>query len=368
VLGNIPEEKCKLQVKPTPIFDGHNDTLTKLDRETPNAVSAFLDGNNLSHIDLPRAQIGGLVGGFFAIFVPPSENSPERDPLYGVQFTSDGYITSERSPLSQGYAETFTDRMLRIASQLEDASHHRVAVIRDYLQLEQCIDKGIFAVVLHLEGAEAIAPTLENLEKYYAMGVRSIGIVWSRPNSFGYGVPFRFPHTPEIGLSLTAAGRSLIKRCNELGILIDLAHMNADGFRQAAQLSTKPLVVTHADVHAICPSTRNLLDWQIDAIAASNGVIGINFETLNTHPRSDIARDVPLTQITAHIHYIIERVGIDHVAFGSDLDGAEMPVDLSDASKMQGLVNLLREQGLSSAEIDQIALKNWMRVFRTTWG
>lgn len=349
------------------IFDGHNDTLTKLDRLGLDVVSAFLDGNERSHIDLPRARASTVVGGFFAVSVPPPEDSPERDPMYGVRFTPDGYITSERSALSQAYAEAFTDRILGLASRLEAVSEGRIAIIRDYGQLEKCIDADTFAVVLHLEGAEAIRPDLDNVEKYYAMGVRSIGVLWSRPNYFGYGVPFRFPDTPDIGPGLTNAGKAFIKRCNEMGLLIDLAHMNAQGFREVAQLSTKPLIVTHADVHAICPSTRNLLDWQIDAIAESNGVIGINFETMNTHPRSDIARNVPLTQITAHIHYIIERVGIAHVAFGSDFDGADMPVDLSDISKMQALVNLLIEQGLSADEVDQIAYKNWLRVLRATW-
>jgi membrane dipeptidase len=128
-----------------------------------------------------------------------------------------------------------------------------------------------------------------------------------------------------------------------------------------------PLVVTHTDVHAICPSTRNLTDQQIDAIAASNGVIGINFETLNTHPLSSIERDVSLTQITAHIDYVVERVGIDHVAFGSDFDGAEMPLLLSDVSKFPALVDTLLAQGYSQESVEKIAYKNWLRVLQTTW-
>src|SRR5690606_28026338 len=140
-------------------------------------------------------------------------------------------------------------------------------------------------MVLALEGAEAIRVDLSNLASWYDRGVRSLGLVWSRPNVFGEGVPFRFPHGPDTGAGLTGAGKALVEACNALGILVDLAHLNEQGFRDVAALSRAPLVVTHADVHAICPSTRNLTDAQIDAVAASGGVIGINFETGNTHPR-----------------------------------------------------------------------------------
>ncbi len=146
------------------------------------------------------------------------------------------------------------------------------------------------------------------------------------------GVPFRFPHSPDTGTGLTDAGTALVKACNNLGIMVDLAHLNERGFFDVAAISSAPLVVTHADVYAICPSTRNLTDDQIDAVAASGGVIGINFEPINTHPQASIDQDVPLTQITAHIDYIADRVGIDHVAFGSDFDGADMPRALKDTS------------------------------------
>ena len=187
------------------------------------------------------------------------------------------------------------------------------------------------------------------------------------PNAFSYGVPFRFPHSPDTGLGLTDSGKRLVQECNRLGILIDLAHLNEKGFWDVVGLSSAPLVVTHADVYAICPSTRNLTDEQIDAIGKSGGVIGINFETLNTHPHSDPNPDVPLTQITRHIDYIVEQIGIDHVAFGSDFDGADMPNELKDVSGLPKLINLLQEQGYDQAALEKIAYKNWLRVLRDTW-
>jgi membrane dipeptidase len=125
---------------------------------------------------------------------------------------------------------------------------------------------------MHIEGAEAIGEELGELEVLYAAGLRSIGPVWSRPNIFGHGVPFRFPADPEQGPGLTEAGKALVKRCNELGVLVDLSHMNAEGFRDIAGISTKPLVATHSNVHALSNSSRNLMDWQLDAIRESGGV------------------------------------------------------------------------------------------------
>jgi membrane dipeptidase len=208
---------------------------------------------------------------------------------------------------------------------------------------------------------------MSNLTKYYQKGIRSIGLAWSRPNAFGYGVPFRFPHSPDTGPGLTDAGKRLVQECNRHGILIDLAHLNEKGFRDVAELSSAPLVVTHTDVHAICPSTRNLTDEQIDAIGKSCGLIGINFETLNTHPNSDPNPDVPLTQITRHIDYVVERIGIDHVAFGSDFDGAEMPNELKDATGLPKLIDLLQEKGYDQTALEKIAYKNWLRVLSNTW-
>lgn len=347
-----------------PVIDGHNDTLTTLYHE----ARSFFEDQQAGQVDLPRAQRGGLAGAFFAIFTPPPPDSPERDPMYGLTFTDDGYDVAERSPLDQTYAAAFTGTLLDYAAQLVEDSQGQVRIVVDTDGLEQCLADGTLACLLHLEGAEAVKPDLSNLEALYGRGVRAIGLTWSRPNAFGYGVPFRFPCQPDTGPGLTAAGKSLVEACNHLGILIDLAHLNEKGFYDVAALSTAPLVVTHADCYAICPSTRNLTDGQIDAVGRSGGVIGVNFEAMNTHPASSVEQDVPLTQITAHIDYIVQRIGIEHVAFGSDFDGAEMPYGIDDVSKLPNLIRTLEAAGCSAEDIDRIAYKNWLRVLKETWG
>ena len=128
--------------------------------------------------------------------------------------------------------------------------------------------------VLHLEGAEAIDPGLEALDLWYAAGLRSIGPVWSRPNAFAHGVPFISPSSPNTGPGLTDAGRALVRRCAELGILIDVSHLNEAGFWDVATLDVGPLVASHSGVHALCPTSRNLLDSQLDAIGASGAWSG----------------------------------------------------------------------------------------------
>ena len=150
--------------------------------------------------------------------------------------------------------------------------------------------------VLHLEGAEAIDPGLEALDLWYAAGLRSIGPVWSRPNAFAHGVPFIFPSTPDTGPGLTDAGRALVRRCAELGILVDVSHLNEAGFWDLAALELGPIVASHSGAHALCPTSRNLTDAQLDAIGSSGGLVGIVFAA--PFLRADFADD-PDTPLVA---------------------------------------------------------------------
>src|SRR5262249_14190069 len=174
------------------IIDGHNDTLTDIfQRGQPIQRSFFVESAN-GHIDLPRARQGGLSGGFFAIFTPPAPDSPERDLANGLTITEDGYIVSPRNPLEQPYAEAFNNAVIDFTYDLEAESKGQVSIVKDYSDLLDCLERKTLAIILHIEGAEAIRPDLSNLEAYYQRGVRSLGLVWSRPNDFGHGVPFKF--------------------------------------------------------------------------------------------------------------------------------------------------------------------------------
>ena len=349
------------------IFDGHNDTLTHIHRPDRGRGRTFFIESEIGHIDLPRAIRGGMVGGIFAIFTPPPPDSPERDPQYGLTITTEGYTVLPRSEIDHAYAVVFTDSVLETLRQIERESDGAVRWIRSYSEIEACLLDGKLALVLGFEGAEAIREDLSNLEDYYHQGLRVLGPVWSRPNRFAEGTRFQFPGTPDTGDGLSRAGKELIRECNRLGILIDMAHLNEPGFWDVAQISDAPLVVSHADAHTLCSSARNLTDAQIDAVGRSGGLIGINFEPRNTRPDGRHEPDTPLTWIVKHIAYIADRIGIDHVALGSDFDGAGMPQDLSDAGKLPNLVTALEAGGFDPLSIAKVTSTNWFRLFKETW-
>jgi membrane dipeptidase len=358
-------------MKKTAIIDGHNDTLTRLFGLALGGERAFFEGSFQGHIDLPRAQIGGFSGGFFAIMTPPPPDSPERDVLYGLTIDQHKFEIMERSAIDPAYVRDYVTSVMNFARQLEGQSNGQLQIIRDYRQLEYALNHDILSVILQFEGAEAIDEKLTNLDDFFGQGLRSLGPVWSRPNVFGYGVPFRYPGSPDTGPGLTSAGKNLIKACNELGIIIDLAHINERGFWDVAAISKAPLVVSHSAVHSLCASSRNITDQQIDAVASSGGVIGIIYEPamirFKVTPDNIPDLNMPLSDIVRHIDFIVERVGIDHVAFGSDFDGTEMPLDLKDAAGLPRLIEALRDAGYDDASIEKIACNNWLRVIKETW-
>ena len=360
-----------MSVPPTiPIFDGHNDTLTAIRNAPADGRRDFLERSRTGHLDLPRAREGGLAGGFFAIFSSSPGWRMEREPLLDEEGSevAGGWSVPLPPKLPRRSAHHYTVSVVSDLLRLVERADGQIRIVHTAAELEHCLEKGIFAVILHIEGAEAIDTRLHALDVLYAAGLRSLGPVWSRPNAFGYGVPFDFPRHPDIGPGLTAAGRRLVARCNELGIMLDLSHLNARGFWDVAKLSNAPLVATHSNAHALCASPRNLTDAQLDVLALSGGVVGLNYAVgfLRKDGRPD--PDTPLTEIARHARYIADLIGVDHVALGSDFDGALMPDPLRDATGLPRLLDALRAVGFSEEELHQIAYRNWVRVLKATWG
>ena len=345
------------------IFDGHNDTLLALHEPKRGGPSSLFERNSQGHIDLPRMREGGMAGGFFAIFVP-SHKKPND--FTQVADANGHYQWPLPEPLGLEHAQQETLAMMARLFQDEKKSEGQFKVVRTVPEIESCIANGTIAAMLHFEGAETIDTDLNALEVFYQAGLRSLGIVWSRPNAFATGVPLAFPSHPDIGPGLTDAGKALVQKCNELGILIDLAHLNEAGFWDVAKLSTAPLVSSHTAAHAIAPHSRNLTNKQLDAIAESDGLVGIVFATGFLRPDGSWADDTPLEIIVRHIDYLVERLGISRVAFGSDFDGARIPKALGDATGMPRLLKLLQEVGYGEAELKQLAHENWLRVLSLT--
>ncbi len=337
------------------VFDGHNDALTS-DHRTLLAA-----GSPTGHLDLPRMRAGDVRGGIFAVFTESDE--ADHEPVQ----RADGVLEFPlAAPVEQAHAAAHATAAAGLLHALARAGQIRIARAASDLDAAHT-DDGPPLAVLHLEGAEAIDPELESLDFWYAAGLRSLGPVWSRSNVFGHGVPFVSPSSPDTGPGLTQAGRALVRRCAELGILVDLSHLNEAGFWDVAALEPGPLVASHSAVHALCPTSRNLTDAQLDAIAGSGGLVGIVFAC--PFLREDFADDpdTPLSLVVEHARYVAERFGVDHVALGSDFDGATIPAAIGDVAGMPRLIEALAEGGFSATELEAIAWGNWRRVLGAWW-
>lgn len=353
--------------RPTPIFDGHNDALLRLfKRKGADAPRAFLDGEGKGQLDLPMARQGGFAGGLFAIFVPSSRNK--------VAPAADGAPVSNTAPgapmplaLDLVTAQAAVSSMASILIRIEREADGRLRICRSVKDIRHCIETGALAAVMHIEGAEAIDPEFETLDVLHQAGLRSLGPVWSRPNAFGHGVPFRCPSSPDTGPGLTDLGKELIRACNRLKILIDLSHLNERGFWDVAELSDAPLVATHSNAHALSPHSRNLTDEQLAAIRETDGMVGVNFAVsfLRADGRQD--SDTPIEIVIDHVEHMLKHAGEDNVGFGSDFDGALIPKGLGNAAGLPVLVEAMRARGYKKPLIEKLCFRNWLRVLERTW-
>ncbi len=353
-----------------PVFDGHNDVLFRLWNHAAKGVdpvAEFLDGpasvgcapSEYGHIDRARAKAGGLAGGLCAIYITSGHLDFDRPDRNGH------YVTPLAKPLERQPSLDIALEMAAIALRVERAGGW--AICRDSSDIARATKQGKFAAVLHMEGCEPLDADLAALETFYAAGLRSLGPVWSRNNIFGHGVPFAYPMSPDTGPGLTDAGKRLVKACNGMGIMIDLAHITEKGFWDVVKLSDQPPVVSHSNVHAITPVARNLTDRQLDAVRERKGLVGLNFAVGMLRGDGQEKADTPIADMIRHIDHLADRMGIDCVALGSDFDGTTVPKEIGDASGLQKLVDGLRGAGYGDAERAKICRDNWLRVLAGAW-
>ena len=321
-------------------------------RETDKERSFFERGTN-GHIDLPRARAGSFAGGFFAMFVPSQIGSGQayrpNDP-------------ANFSALDQPTAMAMTNRLMARAQSMEEKRPDAVAICTSSSRIREAMAAGRIAMLLHIEGAEAIDPDFHALEELHGRGLRSLGIVWSRANIFGEGAPMRCPSSPDTGAGLTEAGVELVRACNRQGILVDVSHLTEKGFWDVARVTTRPLVATHSNAHVVCPSARNLTDRQLDAIAESGGVVGLNFHVAFLRPDGSFNSDTPLETMVRHVDHLVEKLGPDGVAIGSDFDGCMVPRGIGDASGLPKLFDALRAAGYDEPLLRRIGSENWLSL------
>jgi membrane dipeptidase len=348
----------------TPVFDGHNDVLLELEA-TGATDDAFTAGGTARGIDLPRARAGGLAAGIFALF-SPSPGPPHR--LDEVALAGRGFDVAVAAGVQQDAALLHTRALIGRGRRLVAAADGAAAIVTSTGELDACLDGGPFGLVLGLEGAEAVGPELDALDELYDAGIRVIGPVWSRPNAFAHGVPFRYPGHPDTGPGLTAAGLALVRRANALGVVLDLAHLNAAGLIDVARASEAPLVVSHTGAHALAPTARNLTDEQLRLVGDSGGVVGVIFAVWDLEPGVPAEDKEGVAAVVRHVRHIADVAGVEHVGLGSDFDGASMPSRLAHAGDLPVLLEALAEAGFTRDEVAAIAHGNWRRVLAATWG
>jgi len=315
-----------------PIIDGHTDYLLSL----THTGRSFLEESTIGHVDLPRARKGNIGAMISAVFLP--------------------------SELLPTHALIETLRAVDLLKRTVAASDGQMELIRTYDQLVSCLDRGVFGAIMHFEGAEAIDPEFVVLRLAYELGLRSLGLVWSRPTIFAEGVG------PENhGQGLTGLGRELVKQCNNMGILIDVSHLNEPGFWDVIAESSKPIVASHSNARAVCDHERNLTDRQIKELAQNGGLMGINYAVGFLVQGAKSGSEVPLSVLVDHIDHIVNLVGIDHVALGSDYDGAGVPDALKDAAHDWAIVEELTRRGYDDDAISKICRDNWLRVLKEVW-
>jgi membrane dipeptidase len=195
------------------------------------------------------------------------------------------------------------------------------------------------------------------LRSIYRLGLRCLGITWNRRNEAADGLDER--HT---GGGLTRFGKQLVKECERLGIVIDLAHLPPKGVQDVLEMAEAPVVVTHGNAHALWPHQRNLTDKQLEGIARNGGVVGV----VPAPPfLCDDNNASTLAQLLDHVDHMVQVMGVDHVGFGGDFDGlGDLRVHgIEDVEKLPNFTAGLMERGYPAQDIQKMLGGNFLRVF-----
>jgi membrane dipeptidase len=280
------------------------------------------------HVDLPRMREGGMGAQFFGLFTLPIANR-----MHGP-----ARIVNEQIDI------------------LEEAIGRHpgsVRLVRTAAEVDACQREGAIAALLGIEGAHALEGNLDNLEAFARRGVRYLGFLWFRANEAGY--PAYGPGKRDEG-GLTPWGFELLRRCEAARVIVDLAHINRRGFLDACSVATRPPIVSHTGVLGAFDHWRNIDDAQLRAVADKGGVVGVIF-----CPRY-VGGD-GLEPIIKHLRHILDVVGEDAPALGSDWDGFIVPTrQLSDPRGLPLLTDALLRAGIGERVIGKILRGNAMRV------
>ncbi len=305
------------------IIDAHCDTALSL-----FDLRADIFENNC-HIDLKRLLASDSRVQFFAAFANP--------------------VKYRNSPLTR--VLSILDYMYRAEEQYSD----NMSICLNTQDIENAVVCGKVAVILSVEGGEALNGELSVLRQLYRLGVRSMLLTWNHRNLLADGI------LEKPGAGLSDFGRQVLAEMNRLGMIVDVSHLCEASFNDVLELSGEPVIASHSNAYAVCDHPRNLSDSQLNNIKNNGGVVGVNFypHFLNNTETASIEN------VVRHIEHICSITGEDHIGIGTDYDGIECtPKGLEGAQCMSALFSRLIQLNYSSSFIEKFAGLNFLRVIQ----
>ena len=311
------------------VVDTHNDFVYQMYYRK----AVFGKDNPGTQSDLPKFRKGGL----------------------DVQVFSD-WIPMSKVRKSYNFAVEQIDRLKSLERDYPDD----IEFANKYDDIIRIVGEGKICGLIGIEGGTAVENDLDNINRFYDMGVRYIGLTWNNSNSIATSA--RDETERGIPGGLTDFGFQVIKRMDEVGMLIDVSHLGEASFWDVIKTSKNPIIASHSNVYSISPHYRNLTDEQIKAIAKTGGVVQVSFYNTFLGGSS-------LQKIFDHIDYIKNLVGVDYVGIGSDFDGGiDAPAELSDATMYPNLTKKMLEEGYTQDEVRKILGLNFLRVYKQVCG
>lgn len=300
------------------IFDLHCDTIMRIYEEDTSLKE------NTYHIDVSKLKQADALGQFFAMFVD-------------LEKTTDPYQTCHEMIDRFEKEIAQNDDMMMAGTTLKDVEH-----------------KNRITGVITIEEGGVLQGDLNKLQTFYERGVRSITLTWNYENEIGYP-NYKYIHQDK---GLKPFGIEVVKKMNDLGMLIDVSHLSDGGFWDCIKYSEKPIIASHSNARSVHDHSRNLTDEMILALRDKGGVMGMNFCSYFLDG-SSVSK---IKDIVKHVRYIYELAGIDVIAMGTDFDGIGGTLEVTDMSKMYLLKEALLEEGFTVEDIDKIFYKNALRV------
>ncbi len=350
------------------VVDGHNDVIYESIFQGKDIGQRLKTGAT----DLPRLREGGVDVQVFAVW-------------------------SDDAKWKTGAFKHANDQIDALEKMIA-ANTDKISLAKSSRDIDSILKTGKIAALIGVEGGNMIEESLDNLERLYARGAKYLTLTWNYNLSWASCAAMESDNMDPKDKGLTEKGRTVIRKMNELGMMVDLSHGGEQTFYDVLAVSTKPILVSHSNAYELCPHFRNLKDAQLEALKSNGGVVGVNFYSgfldpaydarltnlyrskFGDHGTSKLSTwsmyeklpkelqrqaDAPLSKLLDHIDYLVKKVGIDHVAVGSDFDGIESsPQGLEDVSKFPLLTKALLERGYSHVDIAKIMGQNFLRILK----